>query len=285
MPNHNDAIPSAPTGPLADPAAASQSRRPEDIEHEIESIRARMDSVIDEIEFRLSPGQMSGGVVQVVRDVIQGGGDGMSGRIARAVRANPIPVALIGIGALWLGWAVARTPEMTTEFDDYDAHGRRLDPRSRQLLSGLIAACRDGSAAFRRADMTIADPGLSPRLEDLADQLDRSAAALDEDLRNGGGWVETGEAGDGVGDGRRAWSPLHGLAETAAGRVVAGAGGPGARGDLLVRLESGLDDTLALFRDALADAPDEHLQVAIGAQFHAIETARHRVGALREAVA
>lgn len=267
MPNHNDAIPSAPTGPLADPAATSQSRRPEDIEHEIESIRARMDSVIDEIEFRLSPGQMSGGVVQVVRDVIQGGGDGMSGRIARAVRANPIPVALIGIGALWLGWAVARMPEATTEFDDYDAHGRRLDPRSRQLLSRLIAACRDGSAAFRRADMTIGDPGLSPRLENLADQLDRSAAALDEDLRNGGGWVETGEAG------------------TAAGRVVAGAGGPGGRGDLLVRLESGLDDTLALFRDALGEAADEHLQVVIGAQFHAIETARHRVGALREAVA
>ncbi|WP_372400472.1 DUF3618 domain-containing protein [Azospirillum sp. HJ39] len=285
MPNNNDAIPSASTGPGPD----QQSRRPEDIEHEIESIRARMDSVIDEIEFRLSPGQMSGGVVQVVRDVIQGGGEGMSGRIARAVRANPIPVALIGIGALWLGWAVARTPEMTTEFDDYDAHGRRLDPRSRQLLSSLIAACRDGSAAFRRADMTMADPGLSPRLEDLADQLDRSAAALDEDLRNGGGWVETGEAGAregaGVGDGRRAWSPLHGLAETGAGRVVAGAGGQGGRGDLLLRLESGLDDTLALFRDALADAPDEHLQVAIGAQFHAIETARHRVGALREAVA
>lgn len=286
MTNHNDAIPSAaPSASVpSDHAAAAgattatQNRRPEEIEHEIESIRARMDAVIDEIEFRLSPGQMSGGVVQVVRDVIQGGGDGMSGRIARAVRANPIPVALMGVGALWLAWAVARTPETTTEFDDYDPRGRQLDPRSRHLLTDLIAACRDGSDAFRRADMTIADPALSSRLETLADQLDRSAMALDAELRDGGGWIET------AGDGGRVWSPLHGLAEASARSVVAGAGGTAGRGDLLARLESGLDGTLALFRDALRDAPDDHLQVVIGAQFHAVETARHRVGALREAV-
>ena len=197
MTHHNDAIPSA-----APPnTTATQGRRPEEIEHEIQSIRARMDTVIDEIEFRLSPGQMSGGVVQVVRDVIQGGGDGLSGRIARAVRANPIPVALMGVGALWLAVAIARTPESTTEFDDYDPHGRHLDPRSRHLLTDLIAACRDGSEAFRRADMTIADTALSARLEDLADQLDRSAMALDAELRTGGGWIET------AGDGTRVWSP------------------------------------------------------------------------------
>ncbi|WP_391345917.1 DUF3618 domain-containing protein [Azospirillum sp. A23] len=275
MTNQNDAIPSA-----APPdTTATQGRRPEDIEHEIQSIRARMDSVIDEIEFRLSPGQMSGGVVQVVRDVIQGGGDGLSGRIARAVRANPIPVALMGVGALWLAVAVARTPECTTEFDDYAPDGRQLDPRGRHLLTDLTGACRDGAEAFRRADMTIADPSLSGRLQELADQLDRSAVALDAELRQGGGWIET------AGDGARVWSPMHGLAQASARSVMAGAGGPGARGDLLARLESGLDGTLALFRDALRDAPDDHLQVAIGAQFHALETARHRVGALREAVA
>lgn len=288
MTHHNDAIPSAAPPHMAgsDPAATAppatttspQGRRPEEIEHEIQSIRARMDSVIDEIEFRLSPGQMSGGVVQVVRDVIQGGGDGLSGRIARAVRANPIPVALMGVGALWLAVAVARTPESATEFDDYDRHGRSLDPRSRHLLTDLIAACRDGAEAFRRADMTIADPALSARLEDLAEQLDRSAVAMDAELRTGGGWIET------AGEGARVWSPMHGLAEASARSVMAGAGGPGARGDLLARLESGLDGTLSLFRDALRDTPDDHLQVVIGAQFHAIETARHRIGALREAV-
>ncbi|CAO3439469.1 DUF3618 domain-containing protein [Azospirillum endophyticum] len=274
MTHSNDAIPSA-----APPnTTATQGRRPEEIESEIQSIRARMDQVIDEIEFRLSPGQMSGGVVQVVRDVIQGGGDGLSGRIARAVRANPIPVALMGVGALWLAVAVARTPESATEFDDYDAHGRQLDPHSRHLLTDLVGACRDGAEAFRRADMTIADRALSGRLQELADQLDRSAMALDAELRDGGGWIET------AGDGTRVWSPLHGLAEASARSVMAGAGGPGARGDLLARLESGLDGTLSLFRDALRDAPDDHLQVAIGAQFHALETVRHRVGALREAV-
>ncbi|WP_042701892.1 DUF3618 domain-containing protein [Azospirillum sp. B506] len=278
MTHRTDAIPSA-TPP---DTAAPQGRRPEEIEHEIRSIRARMDSVIDEIEFRLSPGQMSGGVVQVVHDVIQGGGDGLSGRIARAVRANPIPVALMGVGALWLAVAVARTPESATEFDDYDPHGRHLDPRSRHLLTDLTGACRDGAEAFRRADMTIADPSLSGRLQELADQLDRSALALDAELREGGGWIET--AGATAGEGARVWSPMHGLAEASARSVMAGAGGPATRGDLLARLEGGLDGTLALFRDALRDAPDEHLQVVIGAQFHALETVRYRVGALHEAV-
>ncbi|BAI76033.1 hypothetical protein AZL_d02070 (plasmid) [Azospirillum sp. B510] len=276
MTHPDDATPSA-----ASPDTTTQARRParpDEIEHEIRSIRARMDQVIDEIEFRLSPGQMSGGVAQVVRDVIQGGGDGLSGRIARAVRANPIPVALIGVGALWLAAAVARKPESTTEFDDYAPDGRRLDPRGRHLLTDLIGACRDGAEAFRRADMTIADPSLSSRLGALAEQLDGSASALDGELRTGGGWIETGGAG------ARLWSPMHGLAAASARGVMAGAGGPGRRGELLAQLESGLDGTLSLFRDALRDTPDEHLQVVIGAQFHAIETVRHRVGALREAV-
>ncbi|MBP2297670.1 DUF3618 domain-containing protein [Azospirillum picis] len=285
MTHQNDAIPSASTtgAPSADPSAHGSadpgSRRPEEIEHEIESIRARMDSVIDEIEFRLSPGQMSGGVLQVVQDVIKGDGEGLSGRVARAVRANPIPVALIGIGALWLGWAVARTPESATEFDDYAPRGRRFTPRSRQALGDLIAACRDGATALRHADMSIADHRLSPRLESLADQFDRSAEMLDAELRDGGGWIE------GDGEARRIWSPMHGLAGASARSIVAGAEGPAARAEVLAQLESGLDGTLSLFRDALHDETDEHLQVVIGAQFHAIETARHSVGALREAVA
>lgn len=263
MSQQNDAIPAPP--PSAGPTA---TRRPEEIEREIGDIRARMDSVIDEIEFRLSPGQMSGGVAEVVRDVIQGGGEGTSGRIARAIRANPIPVALIGIGALWLSWAVARTPELTTSFDDREPGTPLTDQRARLLLLGLIQSCRHGATGFRRADMVIDDGALSGRLSQVADQLDRSAAALEAELPRYGGPLGSDE------DLHPVWYGLHDAFD-----------GARSRAGVLAGLESGLDGTLALFRDTLRQPLPEHLQVAIGAQFHEVETVHHRVGALREAVA
>ncbi|MCG5243522.1 DUF3618 domain-containing protein [Azospirillum doebereinerae] len=267
MTQHNDAIPPAPPR-----AGSTDARRPEDIEREIGDIRSRMDSVIDEIEFRLSPGQMGGGVAEVVRDVIQGGGAGTSGRIARAIRANPIPVALMGVGALWLAWAVSRTPEVTTSFDDLEpgtSPGTALsDQRARLLLIGLIQSCRHGATGFRRADMVIDDTALSGRLTQVADQLDRSATALESELPRYGGSLGADE------DLHPVWHGLHDAFD-----------GTRARSGVLLGLEGGLEGTLSLFRDALRQPLPEHLQVAIGAQFHEVETVRHRVGALREAVA
>ncbi|SMH36594.1 DUF3618 domain-containing protein [Azospirillum agricola] len=267
MTQHTDDRPSNP--PHAD---LSDRRRPEDIEREIGDIRARMDSVIDEIEFRLSPGQMSGGVAEVVRGVIEGGGEGTPGRIARAIRANPIPVALMGIGALWLGWAVSRTPEhppLAAAGPLGGATGGELpDRRIRLLLIGLIQSCRHGATGFRRADMVMDDSTLSGRLTQVADQLDRSATALEAELPRYGGPLGPDE------DLHPVWHGLHDAFD-----------GSRARGEVLRGLESGLDGTLELFHDALRSPLPEHLQVAVGAQFHEVETVRHRVGALREAVA
>lgn len=262
MTQHNDALP--PASPLS---SATGAKRPEDIEREIGDIRSRMDQVIDEIEFRLSPGQMTGGVADVVRSVIEGGGDGTSGRIARAIRANPVPVALIGIGALWLGWAVSRTPE-TASLDGGKAGGESPDRRKRLLLIGLIQSCRHGATGFRRADLVIDDAALRGRLTQVADQLDRSAAALEAELPRHGGPLGTDE------DLHPVWHGLHDAFD-----------GTRARSGVLLALENGLDGTLELFRDALRMPLPDHLQVAIGAQFHEVETMRHRVGALREAVA
>jgi len=272
MTQHNDATPAAsPLSGSIDRGSidrgSADRRHPDDIEREIGDIRARMDLVIDEIEFRLSPGQMSGGVVDVVRDVIQGGGVGTSGRIARAIRANPIPVALIGVGALWLGWAVSRTPE-TVPPTGGQSGGELPDRRTRRLLIGLIQSCRHGATGFRRADMVIDDAALSGRLIQVADQLDRSAAALEAELPGYGGPLGADD------DLHPAWHGLHDAFD-----------GTRSRSGVLIGLEGGLDGTLALFRDALRSPLPEHLQVAVGAQFHEVETVRHRVGALREAVA
>ncbi|WP_448205521.1 DUF2383 domain-containing protein [Azospirillum sp. sgz302134] len=250
--------------PSSLPPAPPRGRRGKDeIEQDIHTIRARMDSVLDEIEFRLSPGQLSGGVIDVVRDVAQGNPT----RIARAIRSNPWPLAVMAAGALWLAWNVSRTPELATTAPGSPA-GFLDDRTIRNMLSDLVMVCRQGATGFRQAELVLDDPGLTPRLTQVAAQFDRSAAALDDELRRRGGAPAFEEEVHPV------WGDLHGEL-----------GGARSRGAVLAGLERGVDNALALFREALHEELPEELRVVIGAHFHEIETVRHRVGALREAVA
>ena len=246
-----------------DTAVSARDRRgPDEIEHDIHNIRARMDAVLDEIEFRLSPGQLSGGMIDVARDVMQRN----PSRVARAIRSNPWPLAVMAAGALWLAWNVSRTPEVVIATPH--GHGTISDQRVRILLTALVNACRQGATGFRQAELILDDPGLTPRLTQVAAQFDRSAASLDDELRRRGGMP------DAEGPVHPVWQDLH--AELGGGR---------SRGAVLGGLERGVDGTLALFRESLHEDLPEDLRVVVGAHFHEIETVRHRVGALREAVA
>ncbi len=248
------------------PAPHPPPRRPEDIERDIGDIRSRMGRVVEEIEDRLSPGPLTGGLAALVRDVMEDGGTGTPGRIARAVRANPIPAALIGVGALWLGWVVLRSAD-TEPLAGGDADGDVPDRSARRLLNGLVLSCRHGATGVRRADRVIGDSALSGRLTRMTDQFDRSATALEAALsRCGGPLVDDGDL-------HPVW---HGLHDAFAGVPV--------RSAVLLELERGLNGTLDLFRAALRAPLPEPLPITIGAQFHDIETMRHRVGTLRDAV-
>lgn len=255
--------PTQATIPAQDVSTSSRGRRgPDEIEHDIHAIRGRMDAVLDEIEFRLSPGQMSGGVIEVVRDVVEGN----PSRVARAIRSNPWPLAVMAAGALWFAWTVSRTPEV-----EQAAPGNALGEAGgtvQDVLSVLVAACRQGATGFRQADMVLDDPDLTPRLTQVASQFDRSAAALEAELVRRGG-------------GRDLQAPVHAVWRDLDTEL----GGTRTRGGLLRGLENGVDGTLGLFRNSLHDDLPEDLMVIVGAHFHEIETVRHRVGALREAVA
>lgn len=73
-------------------------RTPEEIERDIDQTRAHMDSTIDQIQDKFSPGQLMDEALNYFQD-----GPGEFGRnLGRAVRDNPMPVALLGLGAAWL---------------------------------------------------------------------------------------------------------------------------------------------------------------------------------------
>jgi hypothetical protein len=77
--------------PAPDQAQAS-------LEHDVAEGRANVDATLDEIERRLSPGQL---VDEVLRHG-RGAGTDFVANLGRTLSANPIPTAWVGIGLLWL---------------------------------------------------------------------------------------------------------------------------------------------------------------------------------------
>jgi len=70
----------------------------EALERDLADERAKVAGTIDEIQHRLSPGQLIDEVMWHGRGT---GSDVISG-LGRTLSANPVPTALIGLGLLWL---------------------------------------------------------------------------------------------------------------------------------------------------------------------------------------
>lgn len=70
-----------------------------DIQHEIDQDRKRIESRIDAIQERMSPGQLVDEVLAYAKGT--GGGEYVS-NLGRALKDNPLPVALMGVSLAWL---------------------------------------------------------------------------------------------------------------------------------------------------------------------------------------
>jgi ElaB/YqjD/DUF883 family membrane-anchored ribosome-binding protein len=87
----------------------SEERSPEQIEFEIQRTRERMSSNIDELGDRLSPDnlkqQAKEALSEKAQDVVAGVGDQAretGTRMMEFITRNPLPVAAVGLGAIWL---------------------------------------------------------------------------------------------------------------------------------------------------------------------------------------
>jgi hypothetical protein len=75
------------------------SSDPAVIERELSETRARLDAHLDELTSRLSPGQL---VDQGLDYLRHGQGAQFARNLGRELRDNPLPVALTGLGIVWL---------------------------------------------------------------------------------------------------------------------------------------------------------------------------------------
>lgn len=76
----------------------SEHKSSAELQREIEAQRGRVESTIDQIQDKLSPGQL----VDEMLAYAKGGGGDFVASLQRNVTANPLPVALLGVSLAWL---------------------------------------------------------------------------------------------------------------------------------------------------------------------------------------
>ena len=95
----------------------SDTRTPEEIEREIERKRSNLSSNLEELQDKFSIDTV---VRQISEQFREHGGD-VSRSIANQVKANPIPLALTGIGLAWLMFGNSQPPQpQPRQRDEFD---------------------------------------------------------------------------------------------------------------------------------------------------------------------
>ena len=149
------------------------------LQREIEAQRARVDATIDDLQARLSPGQLVDEVLAYTKD----SGGAFVGNLGKTAVANPLPVALLGISLAWLMTSQTRR--------DADASPARTDGyRSDDELYPLMPIAGE---SLRRVRRSSDEPGR--HFVEFADEAGSKFKALsDETGRRAGHFVD--EAGD-----------------------------------------------------------------------------------------
>jgi hypothetical protein len=145
----------------------------EEIREDIEATRAQMSGTIDEIQARLSPRRLVDDAKETVRDatvgkareVMSNASDSAGGLVER-VRDNPLPAALIGIGAWWLFGSKRSTSYDRTGYRDrsgsayeteYARHGgSRAVDWGRSSEGGFVHTLKDHPIPASLAGMGLA---------------------------------------------------------------------------------------------------------------------------------
>jgi hypothetical protein len=102
-----------------------------ELQREIDADRARIEEQLHAIEKRLSPGQLIDELIDYTK---HSGGAEYVGNLGKAMKSNPIPVALIGIS---LAWLMAKTPQQSA-----DDASDRVDSTEEYPLAAVTGTIR-----------------------------------------------------------------------------------------------------------------------------------------------
>lgn len=117
------------------------------IERDLEATRARLDATIGALQQKLSPGQLLDQSLAYLKD--SGGGE-FAGNLKHNVQANPMPVALIGVGLAWLmmGGNGQKQPPAYTWPGDGASASRGLFDRAESAAASVRRSASETAEAF-----------------------------------------------------------------------------------------------------------------------------------------
>ncbi|MGN6393502.1 MAG: DUF3618 domain-containing protein [Gemmatimonadales bacterium] len=166
---------------------------PREIEHEIERTRERMSENIDALGERLRPGalkqQARDAIAEKAQDVVSNVGDQArqtGSRLVDFITENPLPVAAVGLGAIWL--FTLRKGSRREVSGDRMARFAYTGPERRSGRLGRLADRAEWmghtvSEAASRAGERVSE--LKDRAEERAGELRRTATTRARDARGG----------------------------------------------------------------------------------------------------
>jgi hypothetical protein len=169
-----------------------RSDDPDAIERDLRRTRAEVDRTIDEIQERLSPGQL---IDEGLRYLRNGPSDYLAtfgSNLGASVRDNPLPVAMIGLGVAWLAFGQRADAGGSTYRGQYDrswtagGYGEQSESmadRARAAGARLQRRADETEAAFehRRQQAMAKVLEVRDQVGESTDQLkQRVAAAMDE---------------------------------------------------------------------------------------------------------
>ena len=136
-----------------------------ELQRELEQQRHRVESTIDQIQQKLSPGQL----VDELLAYTKGGGGEFVASLQRNVTANPLPVALLGVS---LAWLMAKPAASATDADD-DAGAIRADRHWDDSINkrrGYTGADEDDFDEYDEYPVTMISGESLQRLGNTADE-------------------------------------------------------------------------------------------------------------------
>jgi Protein of unknown function (DUF3618) len=173
------------------------SKSAAEIEREVKQERAHVERTLDELQERLSPGQL---IDQAVTYLRGSGGADLMRNLGETVKQNPMPLALVGVGLAWMMFADRRDryarPSYWDEDDDlaYDADRDQADlyPEDDPYEVGVSASAY-GTGAATAVEHDNGE-GWADRAKATAEGAKDKAAELGERAR---GLAEDATAGAG----------------------------------------------------------------------------------------
>lgn len=122
------------------------SKSAAEVEREVQHSRAEVERTLDQIQDRLSPGQMVDQAMNYFRD---SGGSEVARNLGESVKQNPMPLALVAVGVAWMMMS-SRQPDDRGRYLDDDVVGG--EPEASPLYPAARAPLHTGTTASWRTD-------------------------------------------------------------------------------------------------------------------------------------